>query len=68
MKQQTATAEVLQVINGAPGDLAPVFDAILTNSSRLCDCVLGGMFLYEDGGFRSVAMLNVTPEFWLRLL
>jgi signal transduction histidine kinase len=63
LEQQTATAEVLQVINGAPGNLAPVFDAILTNASRLCDCVLGGMFLYEDGGFRSVAMLNVTPEF-----
>ena len=63
LDQQTATAEVLQVINGSPGDLTPVFDAILANASRLCDCVLGGMFLYENGGFRSVAMLNVTPEF-----
>src|SRR6516225_2224999 len=63
LDQQTATAGVLGVINSSPGNLAPVFDAILANASRLCDCVLGGMFLYEDGGFRSVAMLNVTPEF-----
>jgi two-component system, NtrC family, sensor kinase len=63
LEQQQAMAEVLQVINSSPGDLQPVFDAMLAKAVRICDCVMGGMFLYEDGGFRSVAMLNVTPEF-----
>src|SRR6516225_7817930 len=63
LEQQTATAEVLGVISSCPGELQPVFDAMLGNAGRLCDCVLGGMFLYQGGGFRDVAMLNVTPDF-----
>jgi two-component system, NtrC family, sensor kinase len=63
LEQQQAMARVLQEINSSPGELQPVFDVMLANAVRLCDCVIGGMFLYEDGGFRSVAMQNVTPEF-----
>ena len=51
--EQAATSEVLKLISASPGDLRPVFEAILENATRICEAEFGNLYLYEGGAFRA---------------
>ena len=61
LEQQTATSEVLRAITGSPGDLKPVFEAILTNARRLCEAKFGHLLIY-DGEHFCVAAVHAAPS------
>src|SRR5262249_41145212 len=56
LEQQTATSEALRVISSSPGELEPVFQAMLANATRLCQAKFGNLFLREGDAFRLAAM------------
>jgi adenylate cyclase len=63
LQQQTATSEVLKVISGSPGDLEPVFAAMLENAVRICDAKFGNIFRWDGGVFHLIATHNTPPAF-----
>src|SRR5262249_84665 len=67
LQQQTATSEVLQVISSSPGQLEPVFQAMLENATRICEAKYGAMWLSEGDGFRNVALHGALPAAFMEL-
>ena len=63
LEQQTATSEVLGVISSSPGELDPVFQAMLENAVRTCDGKFGTLYLREADAFRMVATHNAPPAY-----
>src|SRR5262245_9354546 len=63
LKQQTATSEVLKVISSSPGELKPVFQAMLENATRICEAKFGNLWLREGDNFRIGAMHGAPPAY-----
>jgi GAF domain-containing protein len=63
LEQQTATSEVLSVISSSPGELEPVFQAMLANAVRICEAKFGVLFRSEGDALRAVALHGVPPAY-----
>src|SRR5215475_896344 len=63
LQRETANAEVLQIINSSPGDLAPVFDAILEKALRICGATFGVMASHDNGRLRRAAARGLPAAF-----
>src|SRR5262249_46513827 len=62
LERQAATSEVLRVISSSPGELEPVFEAMLANATRICEAEFGVLHLSDEDGFRTVALHGARPE------
>ncbi len=63
LQQQTATSEVLRVISSSPGELGPVFKAMIENATRLCGAEVGTLALYDGNGFRGAAVYGHSERY-----
>ncbi len=63
LEQQAATSEVLSIISSSPGELEPVFQAMLENAVRICDAKFGTLYRYENDTFAAVALFGTPPAY-----
>ena len=63
LQQQTATANVLRIISASPGELEPVFNAMIENATRLCGAEVGTFALYDGSGFRGAAVYGHSQQY-----
>jgi GAF domain-containing protein len=63
LQEQTATSEVLQVISSSPGDLHPLFEAMLEKAVHICDATFGNIYRWDGNALHLVASHNTPPAF-----
>ena len=63
LAQQTATSEVLKIVSSSPGELEPVFNAMLETATRVCGAQFGVLYRFEDKKFRPTALVNAPPVY-----
>jgi hypothetical protein len=62
-EERRAIAEVLRVISSSPGDLKPVFEAMLTSAMRICEANFGHLLLYDGESFHAAHLQNLPPAY-----
>jgi GAF domain-containing protein len=63
LEREKATGEVLRVISSSPGELEPVFRAMLANATRICNAKFGILYEFADGRFRAISWMGVPQEY-----